>query len=109
MIINYNTITMEKEQLKPSRPVAASTKRKPMTIDPRLQIILESLNDAKKQFNEVYNQIMSEGIGVYESAQKDFMTDLDSAISNTTYMAALKIEFDLRVLCANEKQDGGAL
>ena len=52
---------------------------------------------------------MSEGIGVYESAQKDFMTDLDSAISNTTYMAALKIEFDLRVLCANEKQDGGAL
>ena len=38
---------MEKEQLKPGRPVAASTKRKTMTIDPRLQIILESLNDVK--------------------------------------------------------------
>ena len=37
------------------------------------------------------------------------MTDIDSAITNTTYMVAQKIEFDLRVLCANEKQDGGAL
>lgn len=100
---------MEKEQLKPGTPVVASTKRKPMTIDPRLQIILENLNDAKKRFNEVYSQVISEGIHVYESTQKDFMTDIDSAITNTTYMIAQKIEFDLRVLCANEKQDGGAL
>lgn len=98
---------MEKEQLKPGTPVAASTKRKPITIDPRLQTILENLNNAKKQFNEVYSQIMSEGIHVYESTQKDFMTDIDSAISNTTYLVAQKIEFDLRVLCANEIQNGG--
>ena len=49
---------MEKEQLKPGTPVVTSTKRKPMTIDPRLQIILENLNDAKKRFNEVYSQVI---------------------------------------------------
>ena len=100
---------MEKEQLKPGTPAAASTKRKPMTIDPRLQTILENLNDAKRQFNEVYSQVMLEGIHIYETTQKDFMTDINSAISNTTYMVAQKIEFDLRVLCENENQDGGVL
>lgn len=69
---------------------------KPITIDPRLQTILENLNNAKKQFNEVYIQVMSEGIHVYESTQKDFMSDIDSAIANTTYMIAQKVEYDLK-------------
>lgn len=69
---------------------------KPITIDPRLQTILENLNNAKKQFNEVYIQVMSEGIHVYESTQKDFMSDIDSAIANTTYMVAQKVEYDVR-------------
>lgn len=68
----------------------------PMTIDPKLQTVLENLNDAKKLFNEVYIQVMSEGIHVYESTQKDFMSDIDSAIANTTYMVAQKVEYDVR-------------
>lgn len=69
---------------------------KPITIDQRLQTILENLNNAKKQFNEVYVQVMSEGIHMYESTQKDFMSDIDSAIANTTYMVAQKVEYDVR-------------
>lgn len=69
---------------------------KPMIIDPRLQTVLENLNDAKKLFNEVYIQVMSEGIHVYESTQKDFMSDIDSAIANTTYMVAQQVEYDVR-------------
>lgn len=68
----------------------------PMTLDPKLQTVLENLNDAKKLFNEVYIQVMSEGIHVYESTQKDFMSDIDSAIANTTYMVAQKVEYDVR-------------
>ena len=39
---------------------------------------------------------MSEGIHVYESTQKDFMSDIDSAIANTTYMVAQQVEYDVR-------------
>ncbi|RHR75558.1 hypothetical protein DWW69_09725 [Bacteroides sp. AF16-49] len=69
---------------------------KPITIDPKLQTILENLNNAKKLFNEVYTQINIDGIHIYETAQRDFMSDVDSAISNTSYMVAQKVEYDVR-------------
>lgn len=81
---------------------------KPMTIDPRLQTILENLNDAKRLFNEVYLQVMSERINVYESTQKDFMTDIDSAIANTTYMVAQKVEYDVKRGIYNTFEEGGS-
>lgn len=80
---------------------------KPMIIDPRLQTILENLNDAKKLFNEVCSQFYTENIHVYESTQKDFMSDIDSAIANTTYMVAQKVEYDIRRGTCNTIKEGG--
>lgn len=34
------------------------------------------------------------------------MTNIDNAISNASYMAAQKIEFDLKVLYENKKKTG---
>lgn len=81
----------------------------PMTIDPKLQTVLENLNDAKKLFNEVYIQVMSEGIHVYESTQKDFMSDIDSAIANTTCMVAQKVEYDVRRGSYSISEEGATL
>nr|DAF41317.1 MAG TPA: hypothetical protein [Caudoviricetes sp.] len=97
---------MEKEQLKSGTPAGVSTKRKPMTIDPRLQTILENLNDSKKLFNEVCNQIIAGGIHAYETTQEDFMSDIDSAISNTTYMVAQKVEYDIKIGSYKTIQEG---
>lgn len=80
---------------------------KSIVIDPRLQTILENLNDAKKRFNEVYLEVKSEGIHIYESTQKDFMSDIDSAISNTTCMVAQKLEYDVKRDLCNIKEEGG--
>lgn len=97
---------MKKKLLKSQTSDSFPKKREPIIIDSKLQAILENLNDAKRLFYEVYIQVISEGTHLYESNQKDFMTDIDSAISNTTYMIAKKIEFDLRALYAEAvKQD----
>lgn len=97
---------MKKKLLKSQTSDSFPEKREPIIIDSKLQAILENLNDAKRLFYEVYIQIISEGMHLYESNQKDFMTDIDSAISNTTCMIAKKIEFDLRALYAEAvKQD----
>lgn len=86
---------MEKEQLKQSEVVTISTKRQPITIDPQLQSVLEHLNAARKDFSEAYTRITNEGAKNYPSMLRDFMADMESAISETSCLATSKIELDL--------------
>lgn len=68
---------------------------KPITIDPQLQSVLEHLNAARKDFSEAYTRITNEGAKNYPSMLRDFMTDMESAISETSCLATSKIEIDL--------------
>ena len=90
---------MKKEQVTPRMPVSAPREASSM-------IVLESLYDAKNLFNEVYTQIKFEGDIASKNVTEDFMTNIDNAISNASYMAAQKIEFDLKVLYENKKKTG---
>lgn len=68
---------------------------KQMIIDPKLQSILEHLKIAREEFNEVFIKMNANGIKLYDSTLKDFLTDIDSAITNTSYLVASKIEYDI--------------
>jgi hypothetical protein len=68
---------------------------KPITIDPQLQSVLEHLNAARKDFSEAYIRITNEGAKNYSTMLRDFMTDIESAISETSCLATSKIELDL--------------
>ena len=65
---------------------------KPITIDPQLQSVLEHLNAARKDFSEAYTRITNEGAKNYSTMLRDFMTDIESAIGETSCLA---IELDL--------------
>ena len=54
---------------------------KPITIDPQLQSVLEHLNAARKDFSEAYTRITNEGAKKYSFMLRDFLTDIESAIS----------------------------
>ena len=64
---------------------------KPITIDPQLQSVLEHLNAARKDFSEAYTRITKN----YSTMLRDFMTDIESAIGETSCLATSKIELDL--------------
>lgn len=68
---------------------------KPITIDPQLQSVLEHLNAARKDFSEAYTRITNEGAKKYSFMLRDFLTDIESAISETSCLATSKIELDL--------------
>lgn len=70
--------------------------KKPITVDTELQIILELLTHAKKQFNQIYTQMGAKGVPLCNSAQKDFTTYIDGAITNTIYLVGNQIEFDVK-------------
>ena len=69
---------------------------KPITIDSQLQSVLEHLNAARKDFSEAYTCITNEGAKNYSSMLRDFMSDIESAIGETSCLATSKIEIDLR-------------
>lgn len=69
---------------------------KPITIDSQLQSVLEHLNAARKDFSEAYTRITNEGAKNYSSMLRDFMSDIESAIGETSCLATSKIEIDLR-------------
>ena len=97
---------MKKEQVTPGMLVSTPREALSIIVDTRMQTILESLYDAKNLFNEVYTQIKYEGDIASKNVTEDFMTNKDNAISNASYMAAQKIEFDLKVLYENKKKTG---
>ena len=68
---------------------------KPITIDSQLQSVLEHLNAARKDFSEAYIRITNEGVKNYSTMLRDFMTDIESAIGETSCLATSKIELDL--------------
>ena len=68
---------------------------KPITIDPQLQSVLEHLNAARKDFSEAYTRITNEGAKNYSTMLRHFMTDIESAIGETSCLATSKIELDL--------------
>lgn len=68
---------------------------KPITIDSQLQSVLEHLNAARKDFSEAYTRITNEGAKNYSSMLRDFLTDIESAIGETSCLATSKIELDL--------------
>ena len=86
---------MGKEQLKQGMLVTTSRERRPITIDPQLQSVLEHLNAARKDFSEAYTRITNEGAKNYSSMLRDFLTDIESAIGETSCLATSKIELDL--------------
>lgn len=70
--------------------------KKPITVDTELQLVLELLTHAKKQFNQIYAQMSTKGVPLCNSAQKDFTTYIDGAITNTIYLVGNQIEFDVK-------------
>jgi len=76
---------------------------KPITIDPQLQSVLEHLIAARKDFSEAYTRLANEGVKEYSSMLKDFTSDIESAISETSCLATSKIEYDLKRECDNQR------